>query len=219
MATAVHRAAANLHNNPQHDVYQYLTETRGITEATLRTFHLGLVPDGDPDFGEYAGWITIPYLTPTGFVDVRFRNPDPSGKPKYKSQPGHSGRIFNPSAILQARDTLAIAEGEMDTIILNQVGIPAIGVPGASAWRKPFELAVHGFENIIICEDGDDSGAGQGLTATIVKGLDWAKTVRFEGCDVNDYYLQHGAAALQEKVLAPTREEDEEEFDEYDYDY
>ena len=220
LATAALKAAANLRNNPQHDVYQYLTETRGLTPETLATFHLGLIEDGDPDFGDHAGWLSIPYLSPTGFVDLRFRNPDPDGKPKYKSLPGHSGRIFNPSAILTARDTIVIAEGEFDTIILNQVGLHAIGVPGASAWRKPFELAVHGFENIIICEDGDDDGAGKGLTSTIVKGLDWAKTVRFEGTDVNDYYLAHGAAALREKVLAPiqARPADTEEHD-GDYDY
>src|SRR5699024_6493933 len=104
----------------------------------------------------------------------------------------------------------------MDTMILNQVGIPAIGVPGASAWRKPFELAIHGFENIIICEDGDDAGAGAGLTAAILKGVDWEKTVRFDGTDVNDYYLAHGAQDLRDKVLAPLRA-GEDEDDESDY--
>ena len=209
LATAALRAAAHLRDSPLLDAYQYLTEERGISRETLARFHIGLVPDDDPDFGEYAGWISIPYLTPTGFVDIRFRNPEPGGKPKYKSQPGAQGRIYNPTSILQARDTLVISEGEFDTIILSQAGLHAIGIPGASAWRKPFELAVHGFENIIICEDGDDSGAGAGLTATIVKGLDWAKTVRFEGCDVNDYYLQHGAQALRDKVLAPLGKDDE----------
>lgn len=220
LATAAMRAAANLRNNPQHDAYQYLTETRGLTPETLAKFQLGLIPDGDQEFGDHAGWIAIPYLTPTGFVDMRFRNPDPGGKPKYKSLPGAGLRMFNPSAILAAHDTLVVAEGEMDTMILSQIGLHAIGVPGASAWSKPFELAIHGFEHIIICEDGDDSGAGKGLTSTIVKGLDWAKTVRFEGTDVNDYYLAHGAAALREKVLAPTRppvDETTEEPDEYDY--
>lgn len=512
LATAALRAAAHLRDSPLLDAYQYLTEERGISRETLARFHIGLVPDDDPDFGEYAGWISIPYLTPTGFVDIRFRNPEPGGKPKYKSQPGAQGRIYNSTAILQARDTLVLAEGEClpphaevltesgwvkfrdyegqpvaqwdngelsmvkptavvekpyngdlityqwrgykhtstpghrmpvivksgeltettaekghatgqiprvgildgpgidltddeirllvaisadgtirdyagrqyivsaftkarkpqrlvglldslgmdysssphkggywgvcfhmpetleafktfpwewiaqatarqrelilaellewdgnsvpnrtmheysskhienaewvqalahtagrcssiikrhnehgewfkvtilndkstsswqmakkrrttthyegtvhcvtvpsgffltridgivsvtgncDTMILSQIGLHAIGIPGASAWRKPFELAIHGFENIIICEDGDDSGAGAGLTATIVKGLDWAKTVRFEGCDVNDYYLQHGAQALRDKVLAPLGKDDE----------
>lgn len=197
---------------------EYFFQERGFTEETVRRFQLGEVPRDDVDYPDHAGWAVIPYLTPTGFVDLRFRNPDPEGKPKYKGLPGATLRMFNPSAILQANETIVLAEGEADTMILSQVGLHAIGIPGASAWRKPFELAIHGFDNIIICEDGDDSGAGKGLTGAILKGLDWAKTVRFEGTDVNDFYLEHGAQALRDKVLAPVRadEEEEAEVDEYD---
>lgn len=198
--------------------YDYLTDVRGLTEEVIRRFQLGIVPAGDVDYPDHAGWISVPYLTPTGFVDLRFRNPDPEGKPKYKGLPGATLRMFNPSAILQANETIVAAEGEFDTMILNQVGLHAIGIPGASAWRKSFELAIHGFDNIIICEDGDDGGAGKGLTGTILKGLDWAKAVRFEGTDVNDFYISEGAQALRDKVLAPVRadEKEEAEVDEYD---
>lgn len=197
---------------------EYLFQERGLTEETVRRFQLGEVPHGDVDYPDHAGWISVPYLTPTGFVDLRFRNPDPEGKPKYKGLTGATLRMFNPSAILQANETIVAAEGEFDAMILNQVGLHAIGIPGASAWRKPFELAIHGFDNIIICEDGDDGGAGKGLTGAILKGLDWAKAVRFEGTDVNDFYLEHGAQALRDKVLAPVREDEKEEaeVDEYD---
>lgn len=197
---------------------EYFFQERGMTEETVKRFQLGVVPDGDVDYPDHAGYLCIPYLTPTGFVDLRFRNPDPEGKPKYKSLPGAGPRMFNPSAVLQASDTLIAAEGEMDTMILSQVGLHAIGIPGASAWRKPFELAIHGFDNIIICEDGDDGGAGKGLTGTIMKGLDWAKTVRFDGTDVNDFFLEHGAQALRDKVLAPIREDEEEEVEADEYD-
>lgn len=182
-------------------VYQYLTEERGLTEATLRRFMLGVVPDDDPDYDNHTGWLTIPYITPGGIVDLRFRRPPGSEHPaKYKSLPGSQHRIYNPTAILTGVSRIYITEGEMDAMILTQIGLDAVAIPGATAWRKPFALALQGFDTITICEDGDDDGAGKGLTEAIVRDLEWARVVRFDGHDVNSYYLEHGGLALLEKV-------------------
>lgn len=85
---------------------------------------------------------------------------------------------------------------------LAQCGLHAVGLESASSWNKPFALAVHGFDNIIVCEDGDDDGAGSRLSQKILADIDWAKVVRFEGCDVNDYMNQHGQQALWQKVMS-----------------
>ena len=105
LAEAAHRFHHNLINGVTG--YRYFHETRGFSDETIRRFVLGQVPDDDPDYPDHRGWLCIPYLTPTGFVDLRFRNPDPEGKPKYKSLPGAGPRMFNTTAILQARETLS----------------------------------------------------------------------------------------------------------------
>ncbi len=65
----------------------YLTG-RGITEATARMFRLGFV--GNPEAGHepYLGKLAIPYLTPSGVIDIRFRSLNNDSGPKYLSRPG-----------------------------------------------------------------------------------------------------------------------------------
>lgn len=176
---------------------------------------LGVVPDDDPDYGDRAGWLTIPYITPYGgVVDLRFRRPPGSeSKAKYKSLPGSQHRLYNPSAILTASTTIVLNEGEGDVWTTTQAGFHSIGIPGASAWSSVFAKALEGFEHIVVCEDGDDDGAGAGLTGRIVKDLDWAKVVRFEGHDATSFALEHGSAALWGKISAAVSG-DEEDTDE-----
>lgn len=206
LAGAAVRAHQHLMAHRGHAAYQYLTEERGLTDATLTRFMVGLVPDDDPDFGDKAGWISLPNLTPSGPVTIRYRRPPGSTDPaKYKSMPGHSPRLFNTTAILTAQDTLCVTEGAIDCMSLAQCGLHAVGLESASSWNKPFALAVHGFDNIIVCEDGDDDGAGSRLSQKILADIDWAKVVRFEGCDVNDYMNQYGQQALWQKVMSAVK--------------
>lgn len=203
LGTAAARAHQNLVNNREGNVYQYLTEERGLTDQTVAQFMLGEVPANDPDYGDKAGWVTIPYITVNGIVDLRFRRPPDSGHPaKYQSLPGSELRIFNPTAILTALDTVVVAEGEMDCMILAQAGFHTIGLPGASSWQSYYGLALQGMENVIVCEDGDDKGAGARLSARILADLDNARVVRFDDGDVNSFFLQHGRQALVDKVSA-----------------
>lgn len=214
------RAHQELMSDPDQSAYQYLTgPDRGLTRETIQQFLLGVVPDGDPDYADKAGWITIPYLTPSGAVDLRFRRPPGSdSRAKYKSLPGSQHRLFNPAAILTATEEIYVTEGEMDAMILTQVGAPAVAVPGATAWQKPFALALQGFERIIVCEDGDDTGAGKGLTEAILRDLEWATTVRFEDHDVTSYHQEYGPVALLKKVQPRTetmnKEDDHDYYDE-----
>lgn len=201
LGTLVWEAHTKLINDPLGDAYQYLTgPDRGLTEQTLRTFALGVTPADTGEFANHEGWITIPYITRSGIVDVRFRRPPGSTSPaKYKSLPGSQPRLFNPAALTQNNGgRLFVCEGEFDAIMLTQMGLRAVAVPGASAWRKPFAYAMQGEPRITICQDGDDTGSGEKLTATIKKDLDWCKTVVFKGHDVTSYVMEHGENQLLE---------------------
>lgn len=189
----------NLVENNAH-IYQYLKgDERGLTDNAIQYFLLGVVPGNDPEYGVYAGWISIPYITPTGVVDVRFRRPPGStSKAKYKSLPRASSRIFNPYALLGDPRVVYVCEGEFDAMVLTQSGLRGVAVPGASSWKRSFALALAGIEVVIVCQDGDD--AGDGLSQAIKEHLPYARVVVFEGTDVTSYMLTHGVDGLYEKL-------------------
>ena len=73
--------------------------SRGITEETARMFRLGFVATPEAGHEPYLGKLAIPYLTPSGVVDIRFRSLNNDSGPKYLSRPGASTHIFNVNAL------------------------------------------------------------------------------------------------------------------------
>ena len=58
-------------------------EGRGISKELAQSFLLGTVVDPIPEHEQFAGWLSIPYITALGhFAAVKFRRID-EGKPKY----------------------------------------------------------------------------------------------------------------------------------------
>ena len=104
-------------------------------------FRLGYVANPEPGHEPYVGKLTIPYITPTGVIDIRFRSITPDTGPKYLTRPGATSHIFNVNALTSDSDVLVICEGEIDTMIATQVGFAAVGLPGANNW-KPFYARV-----------------------------------------------------------------------------
>jgi len=92
-------------------------QNRGITEATARMFRLGFVANPEAGHEPYLGKLAIPYLTPSGVIDIRFRSLNNDSGPKYLSRPGASTHIYNVQALNNDTDFLVICEGELDTII------------------------------------------------------------------------------------------------------
>jgi len=99
--------------------------SRGIAEATARMFRLGFVANPEAGHEPYLGKLAIPYLTPSGVIDIRFRSLNNDSGPKYLSRPGASTHIYNVQALNDDTDFLVICEGELDTIIATQVGFSA----------------------------------------------------------------------------------------------
>ena len=56
-----------------HKAIDYLT-TRGLSVEEAKRFHLGVVENPLPGHEGYKGKLVIPYLTPSGVVDLRFRS-------------------------------------------------------------------------------------------------------------------------------------------------
>jgi DNA primase len=181
-----------------HEVLPYL-ETRGITEQTARMFRLGFVKEPETGHEPYIGKLSIPYLTPAGPIDLRFRSLNADGGPKYMSRPGATTHIFNINALESEDDVLAICEGELDTVVATQAGFSAVGLPGANNWKPFYARVLADWEKVILLCDGDN--AGREMAKNLSRELDNVIPVFMpEGQDVNDVYLAEGADGLRKRA-------------------
>lgn len=175
----------------------YLSE-RGITQEVANTFLLGSVVDPAAGHEHATGRISIPYITPTGVVGLKFRSIDNETKPKYIYPTGQKVGLFNVLDLHRNSSVIAICEGEIDTIILSGcVGIPAVGIAGVSQWKNHFPRLFEPYSQIYVLADNDQKedgrNPGQELAKRIKEDLDKAIVVQLEAnMDVNDTYLQHG---------------------------
>ena len=98
---------------------------------------------------------------------------------------------------------IVICEGELDAVVVSGVvGIPAVGVPGVTAWKPHFPKLFTGYDTIYIVGDNDDKADGAN------PGQEFSKRVQSEvsggvivtlppGMDINEFYLQHGKEATE----------------------
>jgi DNA primase len=180
------------------EVAPYL-ESRGITKETALMFRLGFVKNPEAGHEPYQGKLAIPYLTPSGVIDIRFRSLNADSGPKYLSRPGASTHIFNVAALNTDSDVLVICEGEIDTMIATQVGFAAVGLPGANNWKPFYTRVLADWEKIMLFCDGDN--AGKEMAKTITRELDNVFPIFMpDNCDVNDVYLAEGAEGLHKRA-------------------
>ena len=182
----------------QAEILPYL-QTRGITEQTARMFRLGFVREPEMGHEPYVGKLAIPYLTPSGVIDIRFRSLNSDGGPKYMSRPGATTHIFNIGALSNDSDVLAICEGELDTVVATQAGFSAVGLPGANNWKSFYNRVLADWAKVILLCDGDN--AGREMAKHLSRELDNVFPVFMpEGQDVNDVYLAEGADGLRRRA-------------------
>lgn len=198
----------NLRDTPA--VHAYLT-TRGITGVSAQYFRLGYVAEPWIGHDEYEGRLSIPYLTPTGIVGMKFRAiPELTErqKPKYTGLHGIPPRLYNAHAVLdQAGDTAVIVEGEFDAIMVQQItGLPSVGVPGVDSW-KPYMARVFAGMTVIMIPDADPPNAqtgdrpGEKLVAKIADSIPGLTVIRLpEPNDVTSFVVQEGPEALLERI-------------------
>lgn len=215
---AVEIAEDALFDNPE--VVKYLN-LRGLSADAIVSFRLGYMGN---DFRERmldrfdlgsmreAGliqrngnglWsapaIIIPYFDGTRITQLRAKqiNGPTIGLP------GVPTRLFNVNAIREG-DEAYICEGEMDTIMLDQYGLPAVGVPGASAFKDLWVRYFNGKKRVFIVPDHDPvnptTGKRPGIegarrTAEMIG--DKAKIVNLPtpgdiSTDIGDFFIRDG---------------------------
>ena len=176
---------------------EYL-DGRGITEATAVMERLGVLDEPLPKDPDAAyNRLAIPYVTRAGVVDVRYRclrehDCGDSGCAKYLGRAGVSPRLYHVSSLVEAGSGICVAEGELDCVILNQLGYEAVGIPGVANWKPHWSRLFEDFERIVVFCDGDSAGVGFGKA--------WAdrfpQSVELVQCDdgedVNSTFIEEG---------------------------
>lgn len=190
--------AAKYYATAIHEAEDYLAE-RGITLEVAKKAGLGVVLDPITGHEAYANRLSIPYVTRTGVVDIRFRSMD-SSEPKYLGMPGANTHLYNTRGFFKASSFLCICEGEIDTITLDyNCSLPAVGVPGVNNWKKHYTRLLSDFDKIFMFADGDQ--AGHEFAKSLMKELSNVIVIQMpEGEDVNSMYLKNGATYFQDKV-------------------
>ena len=201
--------------------YEYLNVERGLDHQTIVHFKLGAVLDANVSHETAVGMIAIPYLTPAGTVQIRFRKAPWGTGPKYWQPPGSQIRMFNTNLLLDPGRYVYITEGEFDAMAATQAGIPALGISGVNGWRKHFYLMLAGFDRVTFLADRDsesDSDEGKAKPDDWPEDKEWKPITQAglkfatkhadlidggaviqmpTGHDVNSFLIEHGAEELR----------------------
>jgi DNA primase len=174
--------------------------TRRISLADAVTFRLGVVNSPLPGHEAYRGRLCIPYVTPAGVVNLRYRcaashDCEAEHHPKYLSGEGAGTNLYNVLDLKKDSPFICVAEGEIDTMSLSLAGLPAVGVPGVDTWQKHFSRCLEDFEVIYAFGDGDKAG---GKFSNFLARETRARPIRMPaGEDCNSLYVKGGADALR----------------------
>ncbi len=174
-------------------------KSRGIPLEVARLVSLGVVAEPEVGHEAFVGRLSIPYITKTGVVDLRFRSLNPAVEPKYMGMTGAETKMYNVLDVERAGDYIGVCEGEIDTLTISRcVGIPCVGVPGANSWKKHYTRLLADFERVFVFADGDQPGTefarslARELPVTIIQLPD--------GQDVNSMFVQEGAGYFHQKM-------------------
>lgn len=138
------------------NVKEYLTEKRGFTEETIKTFELGM----------WDGKLTIPLVDVNGrTVGMAVRQFDK--KPKYMNS--RNNILYDKSAFLFGLDkarrlvknSVYVVEGYMDAISGYQMGLPTVAYCSSELHRDQIRMLNNYLRKdttVVICPDNDDAG-------------------------------------------------------------
>jgi hypothetical protein len=190
------------------EVLDYLTTTRGAKVAEAAAYYrLGYVEDPVDGHEKFVGRMAIPYVTPAGVVDLRFRCiSDHDCKteqcPKYLGMPEARPTLFNTRSFKIETDGICLTEGEMDSLAVEQeCHVPAVGYPGVSTWKKNqyWRRCFPGYQVVYVLADGDQPGMD--AAHEILRDLPNGRLVQMpHGHDATSFLQEQGPQALLRKM-------------------
>lgn len=178
---------------------QYLLD-RGISKETALTSRLGVVVDPVLGHEAFRGRLAIPYIVADRPVSMRFRciedhDCKSRGCPKYIQESDEETRMYNVSALHRAHTEIEVTEGEFDALVLDQLGYPAVAIPGVNNWKPRHRRMLAGFSKIRVW--GDPDAAGRDFVNKLCRSLRQARGVTLTEGDVTETFLRSGEAEIR----------------------
>lgn len=132
------------------DALKLLYQTRGINKDTIKRYQIGF---------DMIDRYLIPVYNERGeCINVRRYNPLAKDMKMLSYDKGYGATYLYPAVEIINNDTIMLCEGEMDALIANQLGIPAITLTGgANSTIEPFKECFRD-KSVYICYDVDNAG-------------------------------------------------------------
>lgn len=106
--------------------------------------------------------LAIPSIAASGYVvNLKFRylGDPPEGRAKYDAIAGLPSRLFNLRALNTPSPLIVLTEGELDALMVEQLGFPAVGVAGANAFKDHHPRVLENYDEVVLIRDPDAAGA------------------------------------------------------------
>lgn len=201
---ALLESTASQYASHLHGAVEWL-EGRGIDPDHARFEGLGVVVDPPAVHEQYAGRIAIPYITEFGPVGFSFRCMEDhvckeNGHGKYLKPKGQEDTLYGVRSFDDATDWIAVCEGELDSLILRQIGLPAVSIAGAEVWKDHWPNVFEDLSRIYVFADADKAGEGLFQRLRDKLSMPVIKVKLPTGEDVNSTYLKYGADAILKRI-------------------
>lgn len=196
-------------NQMDQSLLDYL-EGRGIGHSVAVGASLGLVVEPLPGHESYRGCLSIPYITKSGVVALKFRRLRDGNGPKYLALPNQRPRMYNVNDLHLFSRYVVITEGELSALVSSKVvGIPSVGVAGTNMWYPHMARLFEDYEKVFIVTDNDgttdedgEPSKGQGLARKIQKDIKGAVNIMPPtGLDLDEWVLADGVEAVRKGIL------------------
>lgn len=174
-------------------------QSDGCTLAALANM-TGVPIDKLKEFGLHQDgkYVNVPYENESGRLlhnKIRTRL---TGKNKYKYPKGSKATLYGLNRLSDARDkgAIVIVEGESDCWTLWIHGIPALGVPGASAYKLLDREHLDGIDTVFVVQESDEAGEKfQYAVGQHLRDFDYEGDIKIvtmgEYNDPNEMYVQN----------------------------
>jgi hypothetical protein len=180
-----------------------------IDPAIASKYQLGYVTAPLPGDERFIGMLSVPYLSFSGVVALKFRSLSDIGS-KYAQASGQKGRLYNSNAYFDAGTSIGISEGEIDAVSATEhLGLPTMGVPGAQGWQDSWKIVLRDFTMVFVFADGD--APGKQFAYDVADAVGWrARVVECpDGEDVSSMCATGRTAELL--ALMTTSNDDQDE--------
>jgi 5S rRNA maturation endonuclease (ribonuclease M5) len=179
---------------------------RGIEGDHAAYEGLGVVRNPPEPHAQYEGRLSIPYLTDYGPVAMSFRcmkdhDCKEAGHGKYLKPKNQGSTLYGVRSFDDAGNWIGITEGELDSLILRQIGLPAVAIPGSGNWEDHWINVFEDLSRVYVFADADT--AGEKLYERLRDKLTSIPVLKVKlppNEDVNSTFLKYGAESILKRI-------------------